>query len=105
MRWPDRRRLGAALLLAPLLALAAPPPAQPLARVGTCPSGYAVSGGYCKPGPQARYAVEKVGSCAAGYAPSGAYCLAGPNARLALPRSGSCPSGFAVSGAYCLGTK
>ena len=61
------------LILMPALAA---PPAEPVAKVGSCPSGYSTSG---------------------------EYCLAGSGTtRLAVPKGGSCPSGFSTSGAYCL---
>ena len=88
------------LILMPALAA---PPAEPVAKVGSCPSGYSTSGAYCRPGSSARYAVVKVGSCPSGYSTSGEYCLAGSGTtRLAVPKGGSCPSGFSTSGAYCL---
>lgn len=93
-------------LLASLIPAAAKadPPAQPLPRTGSCPSGYGVSGGYCSPFAGARHAVPRPpgGSCASGYSASGAYCLAFPGARLDVPRTGSCPSGFSASGSFCL---
>ncbi|WP_295401387.1 hypothetical protein [uncultured Thiocystis sp.] len=76
---------------------------QPLAKLGSCPSGYTASGQYCNPGPKARVALEKRGQCPSGYTTSGAYCLAGQQARPAVPKRGaSCPSGWSASGAYCL---
>ena len=85
------------------MAIADPAP-QPLAKIGSCPSGYSTSGSYCAPGAQARFAVPKVGSCASGYSTSGAYCLAGKGAHVAVPKTGSCPSGYSTSGDYCLKT-
>jgi len=82
-------------------AVASPVP-QPLAKTGTCPSGYSTSGAYCKPNSGARYAVAKTGSCPSGYSTSGDYCLAGQGARFAVPKVGSCPSGYSTSGSYCL---
>jgi len=84
-------------------AMADPAP-QPLAKIGSCPSGYSTSGSYCAPGTQAHFAVPKVGSCPSGYSTSGAYCLAGKGARVAVPKTGSCPSGYSTSGDYCLKT-
>lgn len=97
------------LLLATLAftgtALASTPPAQPLPKQGSCPSGYSQSGNYCNPGASARYAVLKEGSCPSGYSQSGNYCLAGSNAKLAIPKRGSCPSGYSQSGDYCLSSR
>jgi hypothetical protein len=78
--------------------------AQPIPKTGNCPSGYSTSGGYCKPGRYARFAIEKRGSCASGYSTSGDYCLAGINAKLAIHKEGNCPSGWTASGNYCLST-
>jgi hypothetical protein len=94
--------LGAVLI--PLAASAdSALPVQPIAKSGTCPSGYGTSGAYCKPGAKARAALEKRGSCPSGYSTSGAYCLAGTQARPAVPKIGAgCPSGWSSSGDYCL---
>ena len=86
-------------------AFASTPPAQPLLKQGSCPSGYSQSGNYCNPGSNARYAVQKEGSCPSGYSQNGDYCLAGPNAKLAVPKRGSCPSGYSQSGDYCLSSR
>jgi hypothetical protein len=99
--------LRCALLGAVLMPLAASAdsalPVQPIAKSGTCPSGYSTSGAYCKPGAKARAALEKRGSCPSGYSTSGAYCLAGTQARPAVPKIGAgCPSGWSSSGDYCL---
>ncbi len=92
------------LILLPLAGFADTPlTPQPLAKVGSCPSGYATSGNYCVPGQQARLALEKRGTCPSGYATSGAYCLAGHAARPAVPKRGAtCPAGWATSGDFCL---
>ena len=91
------------LAFLPVAALADPAMlAAPLAKVGSCPSGYFTSGEYCVPGRNARFAIEKRGACPSGYATSGAYCLAGANARPAMPKVGTCPSGWFTSGRYCL---
>lgn len=97
-RWPGW------LALIPFVALGEPAmDAQPLAKLGNCPSGYSTSGLYCIPGRQARLALEKRGQCPSGYTASEAYCLASGQARPALPRLGpSCPSGWSMSGDYCL---
>jgi hypothetical protein len=79
--------------------------AQPIPKIGNCPSGYSSSGGYCVPGKSSHYAIEKRGSCASGYSTSGDYCLAGNNAKLAIHKEGSCPSGWSASGNYCLSTR
>ena len=91
-----------AFLSAPSLAQA--PVAQPLAKQGSCPSGYHSSGNYCTPSSaNARVALPHVGSCPSGYHTSGGYCLANSNSsKTAIVKSGSCPSGYHTSGAYCL---
>ncbi len=87
-------------------ALADPPPPVPLAKKGSCPSGYSTSGQYCSPGSNARFAVPKMGSCPSGYHTSGDYCLASSaSSKLAVPKVGSCPSGFHTSGDYCLSSR
>jgi hypothetical protein len=87
--------------------LFAQPPAQPVMKNGSCPSGYVSSGNYCVPsGDSSRFAITKSGSCPSGYVSSGDYCLAsGDNSRLAIPKQGSCPSGYISSGDYCLSSK
>ena len=95
--------LGHLLALQAGAAMALQP--QPLAKHGSCPSGYSQSGNYCTPSSNANFAVPKVGSCPSGYSQSGDYCLAGSNARLAVPKQGSCPSGYSQSGDYCLSSK
>ena len=100
----------AAWLLAVVFALvsapgfAQTPVAQPLAKQGSCPSGYHSSGNYCTPSSSsARAALPHVGSCPSGYHTSGGYCLASSNSsKAAIVKSGSCPSGYHTSGAYCL---
>ena len=93
------------LALAATIASAAPP-AQPVAKDGSCPTGYYPSGSYCVPNNDARFAVPKSGSCPAGYYPSGHYCLASSGtARAAIPKIGSCPSGYYPSGDYCVSNR
>lgn len=81
--------------------------AQPVIKVGACPSGYYQSGNYCKPSSgNARAALPKVGSCPSGYYQSGDYCLASSaQSRNAIPKAGSCPTGYYASGNYCLSTR
>jgi len=94
--------VGAAGLFVAGAALALPP-ASPIIKNGSCPSGYSSSGNYCKPGSNARYAVPKNGSCPSGYSSSGNYCIASSdNSKTAIPKVGSCPSGCSSSGNYCL---
>ncbi len=66
--------------------LFAQPPAQPVIKNGSCPSGYVSSGNYCVPsGDSSRFAITKSGSCPSGYVSSGDYCLAsGDNSRQAI---------------------
>lgn len=99
------RCLPLLLGLVSAVALAAPP-AQPLARKGSCPSGYYASGNYCVPTASGRHAIERNGSCPSGYYASGDYCVASSDrSKLAIHRAGSCPSGFYASGNYCVSTQ
>ncbi len=84
------------------IAQAQTPQAQPIAKTSACPSGYATSGNYCKPGNNARFSIEKQGACPSGYSSSGGYCLAGSSAKPAIHKQGSCPSGWSTSGDFCL---
>ena len=82
------------------------PPAAPLAKDGSCPTGYYSSGNYCTPTASARFALPKDGSCPSGYYSSGNYCLASSDSsRLAIPKRGSCPSGYYSSGNYCVSSR
>jgi hypothetical protein len=64
-----------------MLATSALAQATPVPRVGSCPSGYTESGGYCAPmSGTTRPAIVKSGQCPANWISSGAYCL-GPPAR------------------------
>ena len=99
------RRSQAFLALLTFNVLAGDLVAVPIARQGSCPSGYSSSGSYCRPSENARFAIEKVGSCPSGYSSSGNYCLASSNAKLAIPKVGTCPSGYHSSGDYCLANK
>ncbi len=50
--------------------------AIPLAKQGTCPSGYFQSGAYCTPmSDKAPEAIPKVGPCPSNWRQSGAYCI------------------------------
>ncbi len=96
--------LGVTFALMSATGFAQAPAAQPLAKQGSCPSGYHSSGNYCTPSSSsARAALPHVGSCPSGYHTSGGYCLASSNSsKAAIVKSGSCPSGYHTSGAYCL---
>jgi hypothetical protein len=53
----------------------------PVPKVGSCPSGYVESGGFCAPmSGTTRTAIIKSGQCPANWITSGAYCL-GPEQR------------------------
>lgn len=93
----------AALAIGFIGAANAAPPAQPILRDGSCPSGYYSSGNYCVPNNNAHFAVHRKGSCPSGYYSSGNYCVAtSDKSGTAIPRSGSCPSGYYSSGEYCV---
>ncbi|PWL23641.1 MAG: hypothetical protein DCO99_00495 [Synechococcus sp. XM-24] len=96
------RTLALSLLLP--AAVWAQQPVRPMPKLGSCPSGYYSSGGYCQPGASARGAIEKNGSCPSGFYSSGNYCLSSAsNQRQAIHKRGSsCPSGWFSSGKYCL---
>ncbi|MEY3474400.1 MAG: hypothetical protein RL087_858 [Pseudomonadota bacterium] len=80
--------------------------AQPIARNGSCPSGYYASGNYCLPSNGARPAMHRNGSCPSGYYASGNYCVASSgSSKNAIPRNGSCPSGYYASGNYCVSSR
>lgn len=83
--------LGAIAVATIVVPAGAEPLPQPLAKTGSCPSGYSVSGAYCTPGSGARFAVRKIGNCPSGYSTSGDYCLAGKG------RSTCCAQGRNVS--------
>lgn len=70
-----------------------------------CPTGYSISGSFCKPSGNARPAVIKEGACPYNWSPSAKdYCLANSkDAETAIPRNGgSCPYGYSISGGYCV---
>jgi len=47
-----------------------------IARVGSCPTGYSVSGEYCVAASmEAKHAITRFGACPKGYHSSGNYCL------------------------------
>ena len=101
MRW-----LPGSILIAFAVSSNAAPPAQPLERNGSCPSGYSSSGEYCVPNKDARFAIARDGSCPSGYSSSGNYCVASSDhSKLAIHRPGSCPSGFSSSGNDCLSNR
>jgi hypothetical protein len=61
------------LIMLPSLAVAQ---AQPLPKIGSCPSGYRDSGGYCAPMTRdAPQAIVKTGQCPSNWMQSGAYCV------------------------------
>lgn len=67
-------RLTIPILLATTLAAAAEP--RPVAKVGSCPSGYASGAAYCTPmAGTRRDAIPKIGQCPPNWITSGRYCL------------------------------
>ena len=105
---PTIKKATLTALVFMLSALAhAAPPAQPVLKSGSCPSGYYGSGNYCVPsGSNSRFVLPKTGSCPSGYYGSGNYCVASSdNSRAAIPKVGSCPSGYYGSGDYCVSSK
>lgn len=67
------------LMLAAASLAHAAPPAQPIARNGSCPGGYYATGNYC---------------------------VASSNTtKAAIPRSGSCPGGYYATGNYCVASR
>lgn len=76
--------------------------ANPVPKTGGCASGYIPSGDYCKPGKNARFALQKNGVCPATYATVGGLCLASKSSRIAVPKIGVCLAGWQASGDYCL---
>jgi hypothetical protein len=77
------------------LALLSRASAQPMPKIGACPSGYHHSGGYCAPSSTAGPAIAKTGD----------YCLGQKGGRHAVHRVGACPINYGVSGAYCLSNR
>ena len=65
-----------------LLLLLASAALLPVPKVGSCPSGYAESGGFCVPMSQTQRPANAKGrgQCPANWTSSGAYCL-GPKAQ------------------------
>jgi hypothetical protein len=66
--------LFAAVWFATVSLAAAQPMPQP--KIGSCPSGYYESGGYCAPMKRdAPAAIPKTGQCPSNWMQSGAYCI------------------------------
>ena len=67
------RRLAGTFILSLVLGLAllSPASAQPMPKIGACPSGYHHSGGYCAPSSTAGPAIAKTGQCPREYHASG----------------------------------
>jgi hypothetical protein len=101
------RRLAGTFILSLVvgLALLSPASAQPIPKIGACPSDYHHSGGYCAPSSTAGPAIAKTGQCPTGYHASGGYCLGQRGARHAVHRVGACPVGYDVSGAYSVSSR
>ncbi len=64
-------------LLFVLTLVGARPAAYPVPKMGSCPSGFRESGGYCAPlTPLSPNAVPKgIGQCPSGWMQSGSYCI------------------------------
>ena len=54
---------------------------RPVPKYGQCPIGYYTSGGYCKPGKNAKEIIPKVRYCPAGWYSNGNYCVKGKNTK------------------------
>src|SRR3954447_3378482 len=72
----SRRLAGTPILSSVVgLALLSHATAQPMPKIGACPSGYHHSGGHCAPSSTPGPAIAKIGQCPSGYHASGGYCL------------------------------
>ena len=73
----ESRRLAGTFILSLVLGLAllSPASAQPMPKIGACPSDYHHSGGYCAPSSTAGPAIAKTGQCPSESHASGGYCL------------------------------
>ncbi len=99
-------RTGLVLALLIPVNVDAAPPAQPIIRDGTCPSGYYAGDEYCAPTSSAQFAIKRDGSCPSGYYASDKYYVAATDsAKAVIPRAGSCPSGWYASGNHCVSTR
>jgi hypothetical protein len=71
--------IAAAVVIGALHAAPALAQPMPVQKLGSCPSGYRESGGYCAPmNDRAQPAIPKRGQCPSGWAQSGNYCIRMP---------------------------
>ena len=77
-----------------VLSSASPVAAQPIPKVGTCPSGYHASGGYCAPSATAGPALPKPASARPATTRAAAIVLA--RETLATPCTGSAHARWAI---------
>ena len=91
------------LLIASLL-LTGTALADPVPRVGSCPSHYSARGDYCVPDERAKPAIVRNDDCPTGYMIQGNYCVPWKdNSPAAMPKVGdACPSGYFIRGNYCV---
>lgn len=91
------------LLIASLL-LTGTALAEPVPRVGLCPSNYYSQGNYCVPDERAKPAIVRNENCPTGYFSQGNYCIPWKdNTPIAVPKIGvTCPSGYLSQGNYCV---
>lgn len=78
--------------------------AEPVPRVGLCPSHYYSQGNYCVPDERAKPAIVRNENCPTGYFSQGNYCIPWKdNTPIAVPKIGvTCPSGYLSQGNYCV---
>ena len=79
---------------------------MPIAKNGTCPTGYSAQGNMCVPNANAKPAIPKNGTCPTGWSAQGNYCVANSNnPKTVIPKNGTCPTGYSAQGNYCVSNK